>query len=1032
MTGPVIDPRDAAAFVAALHERLPGFVPQWRPGGTGADAALHEALARYLAAIATRLNRVPERHQSALLDLLGVELTTARPARAPVVFTLAPGAADSRVPVGTRLVAASGDAQVLFEVERTTGLTGARLAEVRSLWPGRDQSIDHMPAITAGQPFQPWRPADLQDQPHHLYLAHSSLLALTGQSHVAVDLELSQGSSEPLDTVWEYWDGVVWRPFANSISACDREAAAQQDSTDRLRHTGAIHLLTDAAQTAPLEIDGTVNLWIRGRLTEPLLPDPAALLPEIEQIRLSTIVTRPVSTTTGVSDGFLPDFAIVDGAEADVTKPFYPFGQQPQPGSAFYLSSADAFEKPGANLQIAYVRTATPQDELAAGGTTLSHEVAWEYWRGDAWVTMPGTTRDPATSPADLDPPAGSPIGTILLTVPDDMEPLTVAGRQARWLRARLVSGGFGFTSTVSWTDTAASPIAHNTFSYVVARPPAVSVLKLGYTWTSGPAVPERVLAYNDFRHTDRTTEAVWPGQVFRPFTPPADTTPALYLGFDRPLPVDDLGVFVDVVEDPADTRGPAQIWEFFDGGAWRRLPAGDETNRLRLPGLVHLTGPRQSRALDRFGTPLHWLRVRLAEDGPPGSPTIRAIHPNAARVIQQETVTDQPLGTGTGVPEQTLAFPRIPVLPGETVEVREFAGPRAATEWRVVAHELFPGDQRAITDLETLLGREGVADVERPPLRLRRDRAKRVTEVWVTWQYRAGLVNSGPGDRHYLLERSSGRLTFGDGVHGRIPAPGAAVTARRYRTGGGGAGNVTAGTITQLQAAIGGVQSVTNPVPAEGGADTETLTAFNARGPATLRHRDRGLSANDLAALAREASPAVARAWVRPTRAAGGRRGPGRLTVVIIPAGADPRPWPSFGLRESVREYLTRRAGATTAALRRIDVTGPEYQGVDVDATLVARRGGAAGELEDAAAAALGGLLHPLHGGPDGDGWPPGRPVFLSDVATVLATLPGLDHVEDLAISVAGRTGGEAVAVPPGHVVAEGTLRLAVTEEPW
>jgi hypothetical protein len=1055
---PIVDPRDSAAFLAEFEARLAAYLPEWRPAQGGPDEALGEVLAHYLAAIATRLNRVPDKHQLALLDLLGVGLISARSARAPVVFTLTDNANDSQVPAGTRLAAAPSPTQpadggtagpLLFEVERSTGLASAKLVELRSLWPGRDQSIDHWPAASAGLPFQLWRLSELEDQPHHFYIAHPTLLALAGQSHLVVLLEMSQGSSKPLDAVWEYWDGEGWRPFANSIDDCDPQAAAQQDSTGKFMKTGAVHLLTEAAETKPAEIDGTKSYWVRGRLTAPLLPDPAMLLPEVEQVRLSTVITRPVSVAAGtdpsppvITGGLLPDLAIVEGAPADLTRPIYPFGMQPQPGSAFYLSCAEAFSKPGADLQLCFVRTVTPQDLLSAGRVTtnaagvqttttaepLPHLVAWEYWNGTDWTTLPGPARNAGTDPEDLDPPADEPFGTVTMTVPADLEPTTVADVEAPWIRARLASGGYGFQATVTWSEGGAAG-AQNTLTYVVSRPPAIAALKLGYSWTYGPFFPEKVLTYNDFQYTDRTHEAIWPGEVFRPFVPPADATPALYLGFDKPLPVDELGIFFDVEEVYGDTVGPAQIWEFWDGGAWRRLTVSDETNRLRVPGLVGLIGPGASRPLNRFGTERTFLRVRLAEDGPPGSPVIDAVYPNAAWAAQQQTILAETIGTGTGVPAQVLAFPQFPVLPGEQIEVREFAGPRAAAEWRVVAHELFPGDERVIGELERLLGQEGAADVEYPPLRLRRDRTKQVSEVWVRWESRNDLADSGPADRHYLLEHTQGLLQFGDGRQGRIPAPGAAVVARRYQTGGGLAGNVATGAISQLQAAIGGVAAVTNPVPAEGGADAETPAALRSRGPATLRHRGRGLSARDLETLAREASPAVAVARVLPARSTDGRHHPGHVTVVIIPSGADPRPWPSFGLREAVREYLEARAGATTAALHRIEVTGPQYLPVDVEATLVTADPNQAGAVEEAAIAAVGTLLHPLLGGPDATGWPPGRSVYLSDVAAVLDRVPGLDHVEGLAISVGGQVGGDSVTVPADHTVVAGELRLAVAQ---
>jgi hypothetical protein len=1058
---PVVDSRDAPAFVETLLGRRHGFVAKWQPREAGADLALAQVVGRYLSSIVTRLNRAPDKHQLAMLDQLGVQLIPAQAARAPVVFTLTANAGDARVPAGTRLAAkapdpppvaptstGTGDAPsttppgpILFETERATGLASAALVELHSLWPGRDQSIDHMPARKAGEALRPWLLSELEDMPHHIYIAHSTLLALAGAAHVQVDFELTQGASEPLDSIWEYWDGKIWRPFKNTLAACDRVTAAQEDSTARFRQTGTVHLLADCAEVKQTTVDGIENFWVRGRLTEPLPPDPARLLPEVDQVHISTVVTRAITAQLDeddpvISGGFLPDKAVVDGAEADLSKPFYPFGMQPQPGSVFYFSSDDTFTKPGADLRVHFIRTRTPQDELqvtdqssASVTTPLSHVVVWEYWNGREWVPLPGFA---STGDFDLDTSLGSEqsvLGAVVVTVPPDMEPVSVAGVEARWMRVRLVSGGFGFKQTVTWTDSESDE--QNTLTYVVSRPPALSEFKLGYSWTFGPFAPERVLTYNDFQYRDRSNEAVWPGRVFRPFTPPPDTTPALYLGFDKPLPVDELGLFFDIVDDPADSLGPALVWEYWDGGAWRPVRVLDETRRLRLPGLVGLIGPEDSRPVARFGTPRSWLRVRLKEDGPPGAPTIRAILPNATWAVQQESVVDDPIGASTGLPDQALTFRRVPVLPGEQVEVRELAGPRANVEWRILARELYPATPRAIAEIEALIGREGAdTRIDYGRLRLQRDRSKQVTEAWVTWYGKSDLLRSGPNDRHYTLERSRGIVRFGDGTTGKVPPAGAAILARRYQTGGGSVGNVPAGAIAQLQGSIGGVDKVVNPVPAEGGADAETLGAVRARGPHTLHHRGRALSITDLATIAREASPAVAVATALPAQSAEGLHRPGHVTIVVIPASADPRPWPSFGLRERVRMHVEARAGAALAGLHSIDVTGPRYVALDVDATIVPLDANEAGAVETRSRAALARLLHPLYGGPDGGGWPPGRDAYLSDVATVLEHVDGVDHVESLAISVDGRIGGERVVIGAGRTVVAGDLRLKLARE--
>jgi hypothetical protein len=74
--------------------------------------------------------------------------------------------------------------------------------------------------------------------------------------------------------------------------------------------------------------------------------------------------------------------------------------------------------------------------------------------------------------------------------------------------------------------------------------------------------------------------------------------------------------------------------------------------------------------------------------------------------------------------------------------------------------------------------------------------------------------------------------------------------------------------------------------------------------------------------------------------------------------------------------------------------------------------------------------LLHPLYGGPDGAGWEPGRDVYLSDLAAVLERTEGIDYVDQLAISVEGRIGGEQIEIGPGRTVVAGSIRLKLARE--
>ena len=69
---------------------------------------------------------------------------------------------------------------------------------------------------------------------------------------------------------------------------------------------------------------------------------------------------KPIVDLTVVVDGLRVEKAFADGTALDVSKPFYPLGQQTQPGSTFYLENDEVFEKPNASVRAFMARTKSP------------------------------------------------------------------------------------------------------------------------------------------------------------------------------------------------------------------------------------------------------------------------------------------------------------------------------------------------------------------------------------------------------------------------------------------------------------------------------------------------------------------------------------------------------------------------------------------------------------------------------------------------------------------------------------------------
>ena len=85
-------------------------------------------------------------------------------------------------------------------------------------------------------------------------------------------------------------------------------------------------------------------------------------------------------------------------------------------------------------------------------------------------------------------------------------------------------------------------------------------------------------------------------------------------------------------------------------------------------------------------------------------------------------------------------------------------------------------------------------------------------TGRWATWERVESFVESGPGDRHYLLDAATGTVGLGPAIrsadggwrqYGAIPPKGASLRFSAYRYGGGRAGNVAPGALTQLKESV-------------------------------------------------------------------------------------------------------------------------------------------------------------------------------------------------------------------------------------
>lgn len=255
----------------------------------------------------------------------------------------------------------------------------------------------------------------------------------------------------------------------------------------------------------------------------------------------------------------------------------------------------------------------------------------------------------------------------------------------------------------------------------------------------------------------------------------------------------------------------------------------------------------------------------------------------------------------------------------------------------------------------------------------------------------------SKPGDRHFTVDPADGRVTFGDGLHGRIPPEGTITVY--YQSGGGEYGNVKPHTITRVvDDQLARRVEVDNIKPAAGGKEAETLDKAKQRARNDLKKVCRAVTNEDYEYLASNV-PGVARIKPLPGYHPGhDDKVPGIVTIIVVPKNLniDSEVKVSPGLIKTVYSYLEKKRLLAT----ELFVIPPEFEKVSVIANVVVHPKYVPKTVEDNVKKRLNKVLHPTTGGADGKGWDFGRPVYISQIYEMIDRVEGVDYVTGVTIN--------------------------------
>ncbi len=1049
---PVIDDRSQEEVYEELQRIAQMYTDSWDPTSADNGRTLLRIFSHLGADIIRRLNDVPEKHRIAFLDALDFERRPPQAARLPLTFSVSTDLdRNVAIPGGTQAIADPDNAGTqIFEVPQERGFeaTGATLIDVTAVDPTDDAIVDHDDLLDDDDGVTEVFVGE-NEQEHVLYMGHETLLNLESGSSVTVTAETNVDSDVFLDSVvWEYYGDDEsgeegWhrleQPQDGDGPGDDASLEELQELLQSRSDTG--HERSDGhaiestfrlrGETVQTTVDGDESRWLRCRLVDDE-SDPFS-------VKMQSLA---VSVGSGAREGGLaPDFLLANDVplsledEGDIL----PFGRLPQPPATFYVASEEAFTKGGGVIDIEFhvPEVAGPSDagdgadgsaDGGPGGVGLvggPPHISWEYWNGDGWTRIDGITDE---TNALADP------GHVRFPVPDDIEATAVSGHDDVWIRARLVSGNYG---QPSFDVTDAGTRGALTDS---PEPPKFSNVSIHYDRGLEPF--ETVRRYDNASFSEDFADRSDP---FSPFTELPDREQTIYLGFDDVLRNGPLSVFVPV-KDTTYPRAfdPGIQWEYCndpDAFEWSEIDVQDRTGGLTERGLVRFTFPEPTTAFDLFGRQRHWIRARITQDEfereprptrpsrnsgvvsevegtdrtlerSTTPPVLDGIYPNTQWAYNTNTVENEILGSSDGSHDQSFEFAFAPVIQTE-VWVDEYAS-------------LSSGERRELVET-------------------RPDAVERVTsprgeteEFWVRWVEAADFLDSGPSDRNYVVDRSNGTVTFGDGNSGAIPPNGQDNLKTTYTTGGGRDGNVDTGTITDLKSSISLVESVSNPAPADGGADIESIDALVSRTTNQIKHRGKAVTAADYEQVSKAEFRELATVKCDPNLSGSGERASGQVTLLIVPQAEREKPVPSTELKQQVHTALRKRAPASLVESEsaRIVVRGPSYAEMAVELTLRASEVKSVSQLKGTISQRLDEYLHPLTGN-GGDGWEFGAMPGIEELAAAVDDIENVSNVVDIGAridvsgdrqSLSGRQ--RDPTLPRDALVCSGDHEITVTME--
>ena len=330
---------------------------------------------------------------------------------------------------------------------------------------------------------------------------------------------------------------------------------------------------------------------------------------------------------------------------------------------------------------------------------------------------------------------------------------------------------------------------------------PIIKNATVEYTYDNSFIKPERAEIVTNNIHEDVTNELM-SGKGITAFKVSDYTDNALYFGFSNKFVAGPISMLM-LFEEESSYVGTNLRFEYSSIDGFKTLQVIDKTDSFSRSGLIRFIPPEDMAQINVEGRKCYWIRVVDVN----GHFSEKNVYRPVLKDIILNTVEVSNIDT-----HDVEEFMIDDVSPGLVLTLSE----NNILDAEVWVNEI---DKHTVEEMKNMI-RSNPQNVF-----AEYDNYGTIDDFFVKWNEVSNFSRSTGEDRHYILDRQTNRIMFGDGVHVAIPTVTNSTAIRVIaRSCNGADANIPANTIEGSMSRVDFLGGLYNPFPAYGGSSIESI----------------------------------------------------------------------------------------------------------------------------------------------------------------------------------------------------------------